>query len=182
MGFNAGIVHIAGAKVSDLTAVGLSETGEYVSGDYALMGEQPAALETHDGILLVDGTGEITGEDSSFAAALGRRVTAATLGSTATVYRIAVTGPQGVVREVVDVEGERQVDTGDPLPEESGDVTLFEDETFEIFEQLTGVTVRDVIDGNLQVLGRGTPQTDPSVPQSSEQKKKKGFFGRLFGG
>ena len=140
MGFNAGMVHIGGATVSDLAAVGLMGTGDFQSGDYVLNGEQPAVLRLEDGIVLVDGTGEVAVADAVIAAAVGRRVTSATLASTGTVYRIAVMDPAGVVREVVDVEGERQVESGEPLPEETGAGPLFEDETFDLFQRLTGVS------------------------------------------
>ena len=175
MGVTAGLVHVAGARVAELVAAGLSGTGEYVSGDYALMVDKPSVLETDDGLLLVDGTGEITGEDAAIASALGRQVTSATLGSAATVYRVAVTGPGGVLREIVDVEGERQVDTGDPLPQEDA-TTLLEDETLALFERLTRVTLRDVIDGSLHVLRQGEPAPEPDTAM-----RKKGFFGRFFG-
>lgn len=174
MGFNAGMVHIAGATVSDLATVGLEATGDYQSGDYALMGDRPSVFRTHDGIVVVDGTGEIASEDAVIAAGLGRRVTSATLGSTSTVYRIAVMDPALVVREIVDVEGERHVQSGEPLPEETGDVTLFEDETFDLFERLTGVSVRDMIDGSLELLHRRNGSDEPAP-------RKKGFLGRLFG-
>lgn len=174
MGFTAGMVHIGGATVSDLAKVGLVETGQYESGDDVLRGGRPAVLQIEDGIVLVDGTGEIAVEDAVIAAAVGRRVTSATLASTGTVYRIAVTDPTAVVREIVDVEGERQVESGEPLPEENGVGTLFEDETFDLFQRLTGVSVRDVIDARLELLQR-RPARDEPAP------KKKGFFGRLFG-
>lgn len=178
MGFNAGMVHIAGATVSDLATVGLRATGDHQSGDYALMGERPSVFRTHDGIVVVDGTGEIASEDAMIAAGLGRRVTSATLGSTGSVYRIAVMDPTMVVREIVDVEGERQVDSGAPLPEETGVVTLDEDETFGLFERLTGVSVRDVIDGSLELLHSGDGHGDG---RDEPAPRRKGFFGRLFG-
>lgn len=186
MGFTAGMVHIAGATVSDLATVGLVGTGDYQSGDYALMGDRPAVFRTKDGIVVVDGTGEIASEDAMIAAGLGRRVTSATLGSTSTVYRIAVMDPTSVVREIVDVEGERQVESGEPLSEETGDVTLDEDETFDLFQRLTGVSVRDVIDGSLELLdrsdgGNGGDRSDGGGDGREPAPRKKGFFGRLFG-
>lgn len=185
MGLNVNLVHLDGATLQDLAAVRLHPSGEVIVGADAISMRTtaPAATVTPRGLLLVDPTMMLAAEDAALAEAVGARVVAVMMSSTADTYSVAVTTPDGARRHLVDSQGERAVDEGAPLPEESGAGALNEDSTLALLRRLTGVDLDDaLLRAEFQVLGEQPAGPPPArTTPSPSSAAPKGFFARLFG-
>lgn len=198
MGFNVGIVHIAGAGLEDLPRLGLSLAGQQVSGDEALIGRDGSvsARAVRGGLLLVDGGLGLAAEDAWLAAELDRRVVAVLLGSTSDTYSFAMSGPDQERRHIVDSQGERVVDEGESLPQDDGIACLDEDSTLGLLEELAGVVLDEalmlamfeqVLGGDSAGLSSAGPASAPPIEVTSREDAtqrgtgRRGFFARLLG-
>lgn len=185
MGHSVGMVHIDDVRMSEVSALDLHPSGETILGDEALSSASPgrAARETPRGVLILDATMMLAAEDESIAAALGQRVVTVLLSSTADTFSFAVSSPDAPRRHVVDSQGERVVEVGDPLPEEEG-ITLFDEtSTLALLERLTGVALDgDLLWDRFDVL-TDAPVSGPEAPLTGpdEAGARKGFLSRLFG-
>ncbi|MFI9508302.1 hypothetical protein [Nocardia sp. NPDC052566] len=90
----------------------------------------------------------------------GRRVLVFVAHGVASTYAIDWYVDGVSVRSIIDAEGERAVDDGDPIPEEAGFAVLDEDAVFALMHRLTGITFGQVTDATYRPLGNTQPIAD----------------------
>ncbi|MGA8048063.1 MAG: hypothetical protein WCA30_17535 [Dermatophilaceae bacterium] len=158
-----GIVKIDGIALADLPRIGLFATDTTALGARAGVGDEPAARETGDGVLIIHGHSDLTEMDESFARTYGTRVVAVGLSSSADICTLSVSDEHGRRRHLVDALEESSLNTGDPLPEEEGFERLTEQSALAIFGRLTGIT-RDAIADSEFVILRSAQEQDVVTP------------------
>ena len=158
-----GIVKIDGIGLADLPRIGLFATETTAPGDRAGVGDEPAAREMADGVLIIHGHSDLTEMDESFASTYGTRVVAVGLSSSADICTLAVSDADGRRRHLVDALEESSLNTGEPLPEEEGFIRLTEESALVIFERLTGITRDDIATSEFVIL-RPAQEQDLTAP------------------
>lgn len=167
MGINVNLAYLFDAAVEDLRSLGLEPTGQTLPGEDASsdLGTS-SVMRVGEDLVLVVGDVEHVADPAQLAARLGRRVVAVIMGSTGDTYSFGLAdGAAGVggpvlLRHVVDSQGERYVDAGDPLPEEAGIDRLDEDSTLGLLHAVTGFTpfTDQHLAADFAVLGPSRPR------------------------
>jgi hypothetical protein len=167
-----GIVKIDGIGLADLPRIGLYPTDTVALGDEAGVGDEPAACEVADGVLIVHGHSDLAGVDESIAATFGARVVAVGLSSAAGVSSLSVSEADGRRRQLVDVLEKGSQGTGEPIPEEEGHDRLTEESALAIFHRLTGISLDDIARTEFRVL---------RARQEHDDAEGRPLIKRLFG-
>ena len=147
-----GIVKIDGIGLADLPRIGLYAMDVTAPGAEAGAGDEPAAREVADGVLIVHGHSDLTETDESIARTYGTRVVAVGLSSNADICTLSVSDASGRRRHLVDALEESSLNTGEPLPEEEGFTRLTEQSALAIFERLTGISRDDIATSEFTIL------------------------------
>ena len=170
MNIARGMVKIDGIGFADLPRIGLFATDTTARGDEVAVGDEPAARELADGVLIVHGHSDLTELDESFAGTFGRRVVA--VSNAAGVSTLSVSEGDGTRRHLVDALEESRLETGEPLDEEAGHHRLTEESALALFERLTGTRRDDIAAAEFTML---------RPAQEHDETEDRPFIKRLFG-
>lgn len=162
MGFNFAFGALAETTLADLAGLGVTTTGETVTGDTALLDESVHATVAGDQLVLVCRHAELLEVVQGLAAGIGRPAAAVVLGSTSDTHALWL-GDGDRERLLVMENGEELESTGGPWPEEEaalaahtdGEWVDAEEAMGDAFARVTGVTVDDLFDMTFHELDLG---------------------------